>query len=62
MSFLQVAQYSDQKGWPEFDFRSQLASFKPTSKKANDSLIPKLSLGFDEVPFQYFSVESKRQT
>ena len=55
MSFLQVAQNSDQKGWPEFDF-------KPTSKKANDSLIPKLSLGFDEAPFQYFSVKFKRQT
>jgi hypothetical protein len=62
MSFLQVAQNSDQKGWPEFDFRSHLASFKPTSKKANDSLIPKLSLGFDEAPFQYFEVVLKRQT
>ena len=48
------------KSWSDFDFRTHLVAFqggKKRLKKLTEEQIPKLLLGFDEVPFNYYSIK-----
>ncbi len=56
-TFLEVA--SKKNSWHDFDFKPHLQSFMAAKnkKKKPEEQITKVILGFDEAPFNYYSVK-----